>query len=635
MITAILAPSMQSTYIIMGVSGCGKSTIAQKLSEKTGIPFVDADDFHPTKNIEKMSEGIPLNDEDRLPWLQNLNVFLQKESTKKGAILACSALKESYRKILSLNISVTWIYLKGDFNTIYSRLNNRKNHFMDSDLLQSQFDTLEEPTYGTHISIDQTPETIVQSILNISTSMKNRFGIIGLGVMGKSLALNAAEKGITVSVYNRASEGEEFIVQNFVDEHKNFSFSGHTELESFVHSLEQPRKILLMVKAGIVVDKVIESIVPYLSEDDILIDGGNSYYPDTQRRFQELQKKGIRFVGMGVSGGESGARKGPSMMPGGDYESYAKVADILETLAAKDKNGNSCCAYVGKEGSGHFVKMIHNGMEYGEMQLLAEVYQLLSKTKTYNEISEILSEWNSGEHHSFLLETTIRILQEKDENGYVLDQILDKSGSKGTGSWSVRTALELGKAPSVMTAALFERYVSSLKSDRENFSSRLSRREESPESIDINVLKDAFLFAKTINLQQGFEVIRNASEEFNWDINLSEVARIWTNGCIIKSTQMEDISETFKSVSNLFDDSFTFEQLSKNEKATQEIITYAGKNRISSSCFSNAFNYWVSMTSEKLPANLIQAQRDFFGAHTFQKVGDSSGSFYHHQWNKS
>lgn len=634
-ITTILASNMQSTYIIMGVSGCGKSTIAQKLSEKTRIPFVDADDFHPTGNIEKMSKGIPLNDEDRLPWLKNLNSFLQKEATNKGTILACSALKESYRRILSKNISVTWIYLKGDFNTIYNRLNKREDHFMDSSLLQSQFDTLEEPTYGTHISIDQNPETIVQSILNASAMMKNSLGIIGLGVMGKSLALNAAEKGISVSVYNRASEGEEFIVQNFLEENKDFSFCGHTNLENFVHSLEQPRKILLMVKAGIVVDKVIESIVPYLSQDDILIDGGNSYYPDTQRRFEELDEQGIHFIGMGVSGGESGARKGPSMMPGGTYDSYTKVADILETLAAEDKSGNSCCAYVGKEGSGHFVKMIHNGMEYGEMQLLAEVYQLLSKTKSYEEIATILSEWNQGEHHSYLLETTIKILQEKDDNGYILDQILDKSGSKGTGSWSVRTALELGKAPSVMTAALFERYISSLKPDRESFSKRLSISEESPEAIDLSALKDAFLFAKTINLQQGFEVIRNASNEYDWDINLSEVARIWTNGCIIKSTQMEVISETFKTVSNLLDDSFTFEQLSKNEKATQKMIAYAGKHRIPCSCFSNAFNYWISITSEKLPANLIQAQRDFFGAHTFQKIGNPTGEFHHHQWNKS
>jgi len=635
MIKLILAVNMKSTYIIMGVSGCGKSTIAQKLSEKIGIPFVDADDFHPAQNIEKMSKGIPLNDEDRLPWLQNLNNFLLKESQQKGSILACSALKESYRKILSENISVFWVYLKGNFNTIFTRLNNREHHFMDSNLLQSQFDTLEEPSYGMHISIDQTPEIIVQSILNATTTMKTRLGIVGLGVMGRSLALNAAEKGISVSVYNRASQGEEQIVSSFLSENKNFNFSGHTELASFVTSLEQPRKILFMVKAGIVVDKVIESIVPFLSEGDILIDGGNSYFPDTERRSKQLKELGIHFIGMGVSGGESGARTGPSMMPGGEKESYANVSQILETIAAKDKNGNSCCAYVGKGGAGHFVKMIHNGMEYGEMQLIAEVYTLLSKTKSYEEISEILTEWNSGEHQSFLLETTIAILKEKDENGYVLDQILDKSGSKGTGSWSAKTALELGKAPSVMTAAVFERYISSLKSERVDLSKRLDNKKTSSEEIDLDALKAAFLFAKTINLQQGFEVIRAASDEYNWDINLSEVARIWTNGCIIKSAQMEKISAVFTKVSNLIDDDSTFEQLSKNETSTQEIISYAVKNRVPLSCFSNAYNYWVSITSERLPANLIQAQRDFFGAHTFQKINDSTETFYHYPWSKS
>jgi 6-phosphogluconate dehydrogenase len=626
---------MQSTYIIMGVSGCGKTTIAQKLSEKTGIPFVDADDFHPAENIEKMSKGIPLTDEDRNPWLQQLNTFLQKKSRLNGVILACSALKERYRVMLSKNVSVNWIYLQGDFETISSRLKNRSNHFMDSDLLQSQFDTLEEPAYGTHISIEQHPETIVQSILNTSTNMRNLFGIVGLGVMGKSLALNAAENGIKTSVYNRTSEGEEFIVENFLAENKDFNLSGFTELEGFVHSLVKPRKILMMVKAGIVVDKVIESIIPHLSTGDILIDGGNSHFPDTQRRFQALKEKGIHFIGMGVSGGESGARTGPSMMPGGAHESYTKVAEILKVLAAKDKNGHSCCAYIGQAGAGHFVKMIHNGMEYGEMQLIAEVFHLLSKTKSYDEISKIFMEWNQGEHQSFLLETTITILKEKDDNGYLLDQILDKSGSKGTGSWSIHTALDLGNAPSVMTAALFERHISSLKSDREEYSKRLSINKDSSQAIDIKALKQAFLFAKTINLQQGFDVIQSASDEYQWNINLSEVARIWSNGCIIKSAQMEEISETFKRVSNVLEDSSTFEQLLRNEKATQKIIAYAGKHRIPCSCLSNAFNYWISITTETLPANLIQAQRDFFGAHTFQKVGDSTGKYYHHQWNKS
>ena len=625
---------MKKTFIIIGVSGSGKSTISQLLSEQLGLPYADADDYHPSENIKKMSQGIPLNDKDRLPWLRNLNTLLMRNS-KAGTILACSALKESYRQILSDNIDVIWIYLKGDFELIKSRLKKRKGHFMNIKLLQSQFNTLEKPLYGTHISIDQSPENIVRSILNSLSDMKSSLGIIGLGVMGKSLALNAAEKDIPISVYNRTSKGEEHIVHDFLEENKKKSITGFTDLQRFVSSLEQPRKILILIKAGEAIDSMIKAMLPYLSEGDILIDGGNSYYHDTRRRCENLNEKGIHFMGMGVSGGENGARRGPSLMPGGNWEAYTKVSSILETIAAKDKSGNSCCSYIGKDGAGHFVKMIHNGIEYGEMQLLAETYSLLSKTKTHTEIIKILSDWNLGEHHSFLLEATIQILKERDTNGYILDQILDKSGSKGTGSWSARVALELGKASTVMTAAVFERSISLLKSDREVYSKRVPLSGKLPEEIDIIDLKKAFLFTKTINLHQGFNVILEASQKYNWNINLSEIARIWTNGCIIKSTQMETISEDLKQVANLLDDSRIFENLIESEQSVQNIVSYAAKHRIPLPCFSNAFNYWISITTEKLPANLIQAQRDFFGAHSFQKVGDETEAFYHHKWKKS
>lgn len=625
---------MKKTFIIIGVSGSGKSTISQLLSEQLGLPYADADDYHPSENIKKMSQGIPLNDKDRLPWLRNLNTLLMRNS-KAGTILACSALKESYRQILSDNIDVIWIYLKGDFELIKSRLKKRKGHFMNIKLLQSQFNTLEKPLYGTHISIDQSPENIVRSILNSLSDMKSSLGIIGLGVMGKSLALNAAEKDISISVYNRTSKGEEHIVHDFLEENKKKSITGFTDLQRFVSSLEQPRKILILIKAGKAVDSIIKTMLPHLSEGDILIDGGNSYYHDTRRRYENLKEKGIHFIGMGVSGGENGARRGPSLMPGGNWEAYTKVSSILEAIAAKDKSGNSCCSYIGKDGAGHFVKMIHNGIEYGEMQLLAETYSLLSKTKTHTEIIKILSDWNLGEHHSFLLEATIQILKERDTNGYILGQILDKSGSKGTGSWSARVALELGKASTVMTAAVFERSISLLKSDREVYSKRVPLSGKLPEEIDIIDLKKAFLFAKTINLHQGFNVILEGSQKYNWNINLSEIARIWTNGCIIKSTQMETISEDLKQVANLLDHSRIFDNLIKREQSVQNIVSYASMHRIPLPCFSNAFNYWISITTEKLPANLIQAQRDFFGAHSFQKVGDETEAFYHHKWKKS
>lgn len=465
---------------------------------------------------------------------------------------------------------------------------------------------------------------------------KTSFGVIGLGVMGKSICLNIAEKGIPIAAYNRITKGEEHVVNDFLEENKNFTnLKAFTDLNGFINSLERPRKILLMIKAGKTVDTVIEQLIPLLNEDDIIIDGGNSHYLDTERRTCYLQNKSILFFGAGISGGEEGARKGPSIMPGGSKDDYNLIAPIFESIAARDKDDNPCCAYIGQGGAGHFVKMVHNGIEYAEMQLLAELYSLLTKSVNYNEIANIFKTWNNGELASYLLEITIEILKHKSEDKYTLDTILDKAGNKGTGSWSSKAAFDLGVPNTMMATSVFARYLSSLKIERVTYSKQIDKQLATSEKIDVNSLKDAYKTARIINHAQGFNLIKQASKEYNWNLNLSEIARIWTNGCIIRSQLMNDVIDIFKLSDNLLDNSDTFNTISAHEKCLKELIKTGLNYRVSLHAFSAAYYYWLDMTTEKLPANIIQAQRDYFGAHTYQKIGDSSKSFYHTDWNKN
>ena len=621
---------MNKLIIVMGVSGCGKSTIGNLLSKRMEIPFIDADDFHTKTNIEKMSRGEALTDDDRLPWLQALNTELKTRGKSGGAILACSALKEEYRKILSDGISsIQWVFLEGNFDLIKNRIEKRSNHFMDAILLQSQFDTLEIPNYGMKVSCEKSPEDITNEI--IRAMQKSAFGIFGIGVMGKSLALNMLNKGISVSVYNRDEGAEKGMVESFLKETNNNNAAGFTEMKDFVQSLQTPRKILLMVKAGNVVDLVIDKIVSFLEEGDILIDGGNSHYKDTERRMNSLKNKQIHFVGLGVSGGEEGALKGPSLMPGGSEEGYNNVASYLNLIAAKDENGNPCCNYIGPNGAGHFVKMVHNGIEYADMQLLAELYALLSATKSYEEIAAIFTRWNKGELSSYLLEITAKILLEKEGNSNLLDLILDKAGNKGTGSWSSVSALELGVPTTMKTAAVYARYTSSFKEKRVQLSKDI-RRSVLQEELNIDLLERAYDFARTINLQQGLQLLQSASEEYNWSLNLSEICRIWSSGCIIKSEKIKTFSEILKTSNNLFESKEILKSLNENEMAMPYVINNALKTRISIPCFYEAYNYWVAMTTEQSSANMIQAQRDFFGAHKFQRVDAEQEKMFHHNW---
>ncbi|GAA3605641.1 NADP-dependent phosphogluconate dehydrogenase [Flavivirga amylovorans] len=621
--------------ILLGVSGCGKTTIGKQLSERTGIPFFDGDDFHPKSNIDKMTKGLSLNDNDRYPWLLTLANNIETWAGETGAILACSALKESYRTLLSSKHNdIAWVHLSGSQELIKSRIEKRSGHFMNTELLVSQFNDLEIPESAIHIDISKSPEKIVDDIISKLKNMEQSFfGVIGLGVMGSSLSLNIAEKGYALSVYNRIASGEEHTVSDFLKKvDKTMTIKGYTDLKAFVNSLERPRKILIMINAGKAIDVVIEALIPILSEGDILIDGGNSHYLDTNKRSEYLKSKQLYFVGCGVSGGEEGARKGPSIMPGGAKYSYKIIAPVFEAIAAKDKNGHSCCTHIGSQGAGHFVKMVHNGIEYAEMQLLAEIYALLSVTKNNEEIATTLSQWNTTDLSSYLLEITINILKTKESGEYVLDTILDKAGNKGTGSWSTKAAFDLGTVNTMMSSAVFARYISSFKEKRNHLSGFIKKDSKATDTLDVNSLEKAYRFARIINHHQGFELIRLASKTYNWHLNLSEIARIWTNGCIIRSEFMETSVDVFRDHESYLDATNVLDVLISTEKEVTKSITYSLSHRMPFDTFWSAYNHWIAMTTENLPANLIQAQRDYFGAHTYQKVGAPENQFFHSNW---
>lgn len=458
-------------------------------------------------------------------------------------------------------------------------------------------------------------------------------GIIGLGVMGSNLALNIAENGFTVSVYNRSMKGEEDFVSKFISDNDTFNnITGYTILEEFVHSLEIPRKIIIMIKAGQPVDEVISDIIPLLSEGDVLIDGGNSHYSDTQRRYHYLKNKKINFLGCGISGGEVGARNGPSLMPGGNCESYNLVSHVLEAISAKDKNFNPCCSYIGDDGAGHFVKMVHNGIEYVEMQLLSELYHILSVSMDNLQIAKVLSEWNKTDLSSYLLEITIEILTKKRDDDYLIDLVLDKAGNKGTGSWSSVESFNLGCSSTLMASAVYARFTSALKERRTVLSGKKLAKIKFTHEPNINVLKRAYRFSRHINQHQGFELLKLASDEYKWNLNLSEIARLWTNGCIIRSDFMEKSVDVLLDNVLHLDDKIIFNRLNFYENDIKELLELGLKNRIPLDCFWSAYNYWVSMTTQNLPANLIQLQRDYFGAHTYQLKNDETGNFYHTKW---
>lgn len=619
---------------IMGVSGVGKSTIGNLLSEQYAISYFDGDDFHPEENVKKMSEGQSLNDGDRYDWLLTLNQLAKDQLKSNSCIIACSALKEKYRDLLSQGIetNVKWVLLEGTFDQVLDRLKNREGHYMPNSLLESQFETLENPIEALKINIGLKPKEIVE-VIKKEIFKKSEFGLIGLGVMGKSLSRNLASKGINLSFFNRHVEGkEENVAIDFKNEFTELSNSfPFDNMESFVNSLQKPRKIMLMVNAGKTVDIVIENLLPYLSNNDVIIDGGNSHYEDTKRRIDYLKSKDINFVGTGVSGGEEGALKGPSIMPSGNKKAYKLVQPFLEAIAAKDKNNLPCCTYIGKDGSGHFIKMVHNGIEYAEMQLLAEVYFIFkSLGKSPDEIANILETWKESEN-SYLLEITCDVLRKKDEQGWIIDEILDKAGNKGTGNWTTVATAKLGVPSTMIASALFSRYISSFKEERVQMS-KLYAKVNSSSKLKSDDLLKAYQLARLVNHHQGFKMLFEASKAYGWGLNLSEIARIWTNGCIIRSTLMEELTGVFKQTDNIMLDQKIIDQIIELKPSINIVVSQCVLEEIPVPCFSEAVNFLNAYTIADSSANMIQAQRDYFGAHTYQKINDSSGKYYHTNW---
>ncbi|MCL4148087.1 UNVERIFIED_CONTAM: hypothetical protein GTU68_029617 [Idotea baltica] len=453
--------------------------------------------------------------------------------------------------------------------------------------------------------------------------------------MGKSLSRNIAGKGFSISVFNRHVDGSEVdVAKTFAAEHAEMNETlAFDDLKGFVESLAVPRKVFLMVNAGAAVDSVIGQLCEYLSQGDVIIDGGNSHYKDTERRFHDLKEKGIQYIGTGVSGGEEGALKGPSIMPGGSKEAFDLVAPILQSIAAKDSGGTDCCAFIGKGGSGHFVKMVHNGIEYAEMQFIAEVYAVLRYTmsKSPEEISSIFSEWLKTDMTSYLLEITADILREKEGEKFLIDLILDKAGNKGTGSWTTIAACELGVAIPTLTAALFARYQSSQLDTRLKASEVYASANVDLE-LDLDILRQAYQLARIVNHHQGYDLIATASENYHWDINYSDLSRIWTNGCIIRSSLMEQISKAELQEGSILLNPQLNAEILQTRNALNDLSVLLAKTQISAPCILSALSYLNGFTEKRSLAHIIQAQRDYFGAHTYERVDAPRGEKFHTNW---
>ncbi|WP_145331945.1 NADP-dependent phosphogluconate dehydrogenase [Paenibacillus xylanexedens] len=465
---------------------------------------------------------------------------------------------------------------------------------------------------------------------------KQQIGVIGLAVMGKNLAFNIESRGFSVSVFNRSPEK----THDLLKEAEGRNLTGTFSIEEFVASLESPRKILIMVQAGKATDATIEQLLPHLDEGDIIIDGGNAYFPDTVRRSKELEDKGIRFIGTGVSGGEEGALKGPSIMPGGQESAYKLVEPILTAISAK-VGDDPCCTYIGPDGAGHYVKMVHNGIEYGDMQLIGEAYHLLKSVLNVSveELHEIFTEWNQGELDSYLIEITADIFSKYDpETGKpMVDVILDAAGQKGTGKWTSQSALDLGVPLSMITESVFSRFLSAMKDERIAASKILNGPEAEAFSGDkkafIESVRKALFASKIVSYAQGFAQMRAASDEYGWDLKYGNIAMIFRGGCIIRSQFLQNIKEAYDkdaALKNLLLDPYFQNIVETYQDAWREVVAVAVKQGIPVPGFSSALSYYDSYRTERLPANLLQAQRDYFGAHTFKRV-DKEGSF-HHNW---
>lgn len=463
-------------------------------------------------------------------------------------------------------------------------------------------------------------------------------GLIGLAVMGQNLVLNMNDHGFRVAVYNRTVlKVDEFLA----NEAKDTLIVGTRSIEELVQSLKRPRKIMIMVKAGATVDGIIDSLVPYLEAGDIIIDGGNSLYLDSNRRTLDLAEKGILFVGTGVSGGEEGARFGPSIMPGGNPAAWESVKDIFQSIAAKVEDGSPCCDWVGERGAGHYTKMVHNGIEYGDMQLICEAYNLLSAGLglSADELSEVFTAWNKTELDSYLIEITAEIFAKKDEDGVpMVDKILDAAGQKGSGKWTGISSLEMGVPVTLIGEAVYARCLSAMKDERVSASkvlngtdgATIANRDEFVEDV-----RRALFCSKIISYAQGYMLMREAAKEQNWNLNFGGIALMWRGGCIIRSRFLGKIKDAFDKnpdLTNLMLDEFFSQLLNEYQASWRRAVIKAIEYGVPTPAFSTALSFFDGYRTERLPANLLQAQRDYFGAHTYERIDKPRGEFFHTNW---
>jgi 6-phosphogluconate dehydrogenase len=464
-------------------------------------------------------------------------------------------------------------------------------------------------------------------------------GLIGLAVMGQNIVLNMNDHGYVVAVYNRTtSKVDEFLAH----EAKGTKIVGTHSIEEFVRSLKRPRRVMLLVKAGKPVDEFIDLLVPHLEPGDIVIDGGNSHYPDSIRRAKALESKGLLFIGTGVSGGEEGARNGPSIMPGGSVAAWPAVKEIFQSISAKTPEGEPCCDWVGQDGAGHYVKMVHNGIEYGDMQLIAEAYHVLKEGLglSNDEMQKIFAKWNEGELDSFLIQITSEILTVKDEQGkHVLDSILDAAGQKGTGKWTVTSAADLGVPMTLVGEAVFSRCLSSLKGERVAASKVLTGPPKALFSGDrealIEDVRRAMYAAKIVSYAQGYMLMREAAKENGWNLNYGGVALMWRGGCIIRSRFLGKIRDAFAkdpNLSNLLLDDFFKKAIDDAQAGWRRVVSKAAEGGIPVPAMSSALSFYDGYRHGWLPANMVQAQRDYFGAHTYERVDKPRGEHFHTNW---
>jgi 6-phosphogluconate dehydrogenase len=463
-------------------------------------------------------------------------------------------------------------------------------------------------------------------------------GLIGLAVMGENLVLNMESKGFTVSVFNRSTQK----VDDFLSGRaRGKNIVGTHSVEELVSSLERPRKVMLMIKAGDAVDEMINTLIPLLEPGDIIIDGGNTHFPDTNRRTAYVESKGFLYIGTGVSGGEEGALLGPSIMPGGSKAAWPFVKPVFQAIAAKVEDGTPCCDWVGENGAGHFVKMVHNGIEYGDMQLITEAYQVMRELLHLDadEMHLIFQEWNEGELDSYLIEITRDILAYKDSDGKPLvDKILDTAGQKGTGKWTAITALDFGIPLTLIGEAVFSRCLSALKDERVEASKILRgpvTKFNGNKAVFINDLKEALYASKIVSYAQGYSLMEAAAREFKWNLNYGGIALMWRGGCIIRSAFLGKIKEAFSNnpaITNLLLDPFFKDKVEKAQSGWRNVVSTAAINGIAIPAISSALGYFDGYRCEKLPANLLQAQRDYFGAHTYERTDKPRGEFFHTNW---